>query len=162
MFCKHLAVFTGILALGATLATPAMAHQLTAATATSMNCTGFCLQLAADQLTPGDQDKITYTITLTSTTGGATITVTGEVDFTADSSGTFTKTVCGNWLASGLPLNDNYVASGTAVLTTPSNTSRVENPSQSHRNARLARYGFNPVAETAQFSDHSGCPTLRL
>ena len=61
MFCKHLAVFTGILALGATLATPAMAHQLTAATATSMNCTGFCLQLAADQLTPGDQDKITYT-----------------------------------------------------------------------------------------------------
>ena len=125
MFCKHLAVFTGILALGATLATPAMAHQLTAATATSMNCTGFCLQLAADQLTPGDQDKITYTITLTSTTGGATITVTGEVDFTADTSGTFTKTVCGNWLASGLPLNDNYVASGTAVLTTPSDTSSL-------------------------------------
>jgi hypothetical protein len=33
-------------------------------------------------------------------------------------------------------------------------TSRVENPAQSHRNACLARHGFNAIAETTQFSDH--------
>src|SRR5438132_10665188 len=40
--------------------------------------------------------------------------------------------------------------------------SRVENPAQSHRSARLAPHGFNPVAETTQFSDHFSGTALCL
>jgi hypothetical protein len=102
---------------------PAAAHVLTVASATT-NCLGGCLSVTADQLTPGDMDKITYTFTLTSTTGGSPITIAGEIDFTADGTGTFSKMVCFNWLNSG-SLSDNYTVTGSATLTTPSDTSTL-------------------------------------
>jgi hypothetical protein len=77
------------------------------------------LSVTATGLTAGDQDKITFTFTLTSNTNGSQITKSGEMDFTADSSGSFSNTVCGNWLSSG-NLSDNYTVTGTATLTTPS------------------------------------------
>ncbi len=79
----------------------------------------------ATQLTPGDGDKITYTFTLTSNTGGPTIKISGEIDFTADSSGYYSNTVCFNWLSSGANLYDNYTVTGTATLITPSDTSTL-------------------------------------
>lgn len=99
--------------------TTALGHNLTVAKATT-NCTGSCLSITATSLTPGDADKITYTFTLTSTTGGSPITVAGEIDFTADSTGSYSNTVCFNWLNSG-SLSDNYAVTGSATLTTPAN-----------------------------------------
>jgi len=106
-----------LLALAVVGAVPASAHNLTVASATT-NCTGGCLTVSADNLTPGDADKITYSFTLTSTTGGATVTKMGEIDFIADSTGSFSTTICGNWLSSG-SLTDNFTVTGSATLTTP-------------------------------------------
>ncbi len=108
-----------VLALTVLFASSAAAHNLTVARATT-NCTGGCLSVSADSLTPGDADKITYTFTLTSTTGGPPITISSEIDFTVDDTGTFSTTVCFNWLGSG-NLSDNYTVTGSATLTTPSN-----------------------------------------
>src|SRR4029077_9630984 len=108
-----------VLALTVLFASSAAAHNLTVASATT-NCTGGCLSVSADSLTPGDMDKITYTFTLTSTTGGPPITISSEIDFTADNTGTFSTTVCFSWLASG-NLSDSYTVTGSATLTTPSN-----------------------------------------
>jgi len=104
-------------------ALPASAHNLTVASATT-NCTSGCLSVSADSLTPGEADKITYTFTLTSTTGGSPITIMGEIDFTADNTGTYSNTVCFNWLNSG-SLSDNYTVTGSATLTTPSDSSTL-------------------------------------
>lgn len=99
--------------------TTAMGHELTVASATT-NCMGGCLSVSAAGLTPGDMDKITYTFTLTSTTGGSPITIMGEIDFTADDTGTFSAgPVCFNWLSSGNLLSDNFTVAGSATLTTP-------------------------------------------
>ena len=103
---KHLAFFGMMLGLATLSSLPAIAHNLTAATATT-DCTGFCLTVSADSLTPGEQDNIQYTFTLTSASG-TTLTVSGEIDFTVDDSGTFSTTQCGNWLSSGVPLSDNF------------------------------------------------------
>src|SRR2546427_13109681 len=84
---------------------------------------GGCLNLTATDLTPGDMDKITFTFVLTPVSGGSPITVSGEVDFTASSS-TYSNTVCGNCLSSG-NLSDNFTVTGTATLTTPSDTSTL-------------------------------------
>jgi hypothetical protein len=113
-----------VLALAVVGAAPASAHNLTVASATT-NCTGGCLTVSADNLTPGDADKITYTFTLTSNTGGSPITVSGEIDFTADSTGSYNNTVCFNWLNSG-SLSDNFTVTGSATLTTPSDTSTLQ------------------------------------
>ena len=105
-----------VLILAFAYAVPASAHNLTVASATT-NCTKGCLSVSADQLTPGEMDKITYTFTLTSTTGGPPITISSEIDFTVDDTGTFSTTVCFNWLGSGA-LSDNYTVTGSATLTT--------------------------------------------
>jgi hypothetical protein len=115
----------GILALAIVCVTPATAHQLTIASATT-NCEGGCLSVSASSLTQGDMDKITYTFTLTSNTGGATVTKSGEIDFTADSSGIYSNVVCFDWLTTGVNLSDNYTVTGTATLTTPSDTSTLQ------------------------------------
>jgi hypothetical protein len=112
-----------VLALTVLFASSAAAHELTIAKATT-NCTGGCITVSADQLTPGDMDKITYTFTLTSTTGGSPITIMGEIDFTADNTGTYSNTVCFNWLNSG-SLSDNFTVTGSATLTTPSDSSTL-------------------------------------
>jgi len=120
---KHFAVLGMILGLTSVSIPAASAHQLTVANATA-DCGHFCLDLGAGFLATGDHDKINYTFTLTSSTGGPTITVSGEIDFTAASS-TYSTTVCGNWLSSGQPLTGNYTVTGTATLTTPSDTSTL-------------------------------------
>jgi len=116
---KHLAVLGMILGLTAVSVPSALAHNLTVASA-SPNCAGYCMNLSADSLTAGDQDNIKYTFTLKSSSG--TITVSGEVDFTADASGTYSTTVCNNWPS---PLSDNYTVTGTATLNTPSDSSTL-------------------------------------
>lgn len=123
---KHPLVFLVLTGLFALLGSPARGRvlpvpELTVASATT-NCMGGCLSVTADQLTAGDMDKITYTFTLTSNTGGSPLTVSGEIDFTADSSGSFSKTVCFNWLSSG-SLSDNFTVTGSAALITPNSTS---------------------------------------
>jgi hypothetical protein len=103
-------------------ASSALAHVLTVANA-QLNCSGYCLDLRAENLTPGANDNITWTFTLTSTSG-ATLTVTGSVDFTVDSSGTFSKTICApSW--PGGSLSDNWTVTGTATLSTPSDSSTI-------------------------------------
>lgn len=123
MTSKHLSILGIAFGLFLLSGTTAMGHVLTVAKATT-NCTGGCLSVTAEQLTPGEMDKITYTFTLTSTTGGSPIEIMGEIDFTADSTGTFSHTVCFNWLNSG-SLSDNFTVTGSATLTTPSNTSTL-------------------------------------
>lgn len=92
---------------------------LTLAVATTATCTGYCLMFSANNLIPGEADKIVYTMTLTPTAGGPPITVSGEVDFTAPASGTYSiNNVCGTWLTSGQNLAAGYTVSGTATLET--------------------------------------------
>lgn len=117
---KSLAVLL-VLAVTTLFIPAANAHELTLSNA-STDCGGGCLAVHADLLTPGDQDKITYIFTLTSNTGGATITVSGELDFTVDSSGAYGNTVCFSWLSTG-SLSDNYTVTGTVILTTPVDSS---------------------------------------
>jgi len=113
-----------VLALAFVWVTPATAHNLTIARATT-NCGGGCLTVSATSLSAGDADKITYTFTLTSNTGGATVTLAGEIDFTADSSGSYSNTVCFNWLTTGASLSDNYTVTGSATLITPVDSSSL-------------------------------------
>lgn len=54
---KHLAFFGTFMGLATLSPLPAIAHNLTAATATT-DCSGFCLTVSADSLTPGEQDNI--------------------------------------------------------------------------------------------------------
>jgi hypothetical protein len=83
------------------------------------------MSLSADLLTAGDADKITYTFTLTSNTGGPTVTTSGEIDFIADSSGSYSNTICFNWLTTGVNVTDNYTVTGTATLVTPTDSSSL-------------------------------------
>lgn len=106
-----------VLALAALFIPAVAAHELTVAVA-SPDCTAVCLAVTAVSLTPGDHDKISYTFTLTPNAGGVPTTVSGEIDFTADFSGSYSNTVCFNWLSSG-SLSDNFTVTGTATLTTP-------------------------------------------
>lgn len=121
MLRKHVLIFLALSGLLALVGSTAMGHELTVASAT-INCMNACLTVSADQLTPGDMDKITYSFTLTSTTGGSSFTVSGEIDFTADDSGSFSTTVCPNWLSSGANLTDNFTVTGSATLITPTDT----------------------------------------
>lgn len=116
---KHVLIFLALSGILTLVGSTAVGHELTVASATT-NCTSVCLTLMADQLTPGDMDKITYTFTLTSTTGGSPVTLMGEIDFTVDDTGTFTaNNMCFNWLTSGNSLSDNFTVSGSATLSTP-------------------------------------------
>jgi hypothetical protein len=119
---KHLAVLGVFLGLMMATAPSAFAHVLTVANA-RVTCSYYCLDLTAESLTPGESDNIKYTFILTSTSG-ATLTVTGSVDFTVDSSGMFSTTICPpSW--PGGTLFDNYTVTGTATLTTPDTSSTL-------------------------------------
>jgi hypothetical protein len=116
---RYLLLLVLILSIGIFSVQPASAHQLAVATG-STTCSGYCLSFTAVSLTPGDSDKIMYTITLTPTAGGTPITISGEVDFTAPDSGTFSVSgICGNWLISGQSLTDSFTVTGSATLITP-------------------------------------------
>lgn len=110
-----------VLALAALFIPAVAAHELTFSNA-STDCGGFCLAMKADLLTAGDHDTISYTFTLTPNSGGAPLIVSGEISFTADSSGSFSTTVCSTWLSSG-SLSDNFTVTGSITLTTPQDTS---------------------------------------
>jgi hypothetical protein len=99
----------------------AFANHLSVANA-RVNCSYYCLDLTAENLAPGASGNIKYTFTLTSTSG-ATLIVTGSVDFTA-SSESYSTTICPpTWPGGGL--FDNYTVTGTATLTTPADVSTI-------------------------------------
>jgi len=133
-----------VLALTVLFASSAAAHELTVAAA-SPDCTATCLAVTATSLTAGDQDRIMYTFTLTSNTGGSPITVSGEIDFTADSSGSYSNTVCFNWLNSG-SLNDNFTVTGTATLITPVDSSTLS-ISFNGNNSTVVTCGSTPTGK---------------
>jgi len=61
---------------------------------------------------------------LTSNSGGPPITVSGQIDFIADGTGSYSNTVCFDWLSSGI-LSDTYTVTGTATLITPGSSSTL-------------------------------------
>jgi hypothetical protein len=122
---RSFAVLAVLAALAVIGAVPASAHELTLAQATT-NCAQYCVSVSADQLTTGEMDSIKYNLILTSTTGGPTVTASGEFDFTVDDTGTFSANmVCFSWPTPTGSLSDNYTITGTATLTTPSDTSSI-------------------------------------
>jgi len=74
MIKKHLAVFGLVLGLFVMFANPALANELTSATAVA-DCTGYTLSVNATDLSVGTTYTVSYTFTLTPTAGGAPITV---------------------------------------------------------------------------------------
>jgi hypothetical protein len=125
---KHLLLLTLIVGITIFSAVPASAHVLETANGT-MNCGGFCLNLFADQLTPGASDVIRYNIVLTSTTGGPTVTATGEFDFVVDDSGTKNISDCLQWPTPGGNLTDSYIvtfAQATVHTTDSENESTLD------------------------------------
>jgi hypothetical protein len=110
---KHLAVVGMFLLISLAFAPAASAHDLTVANA-SVFCSHYCLDLTGIRLTPGDADNISYSLTLTPTSSGPTLTFTGSVDFIVDGTGVYSTTICPpNW-----NLTDNYTVTGTATLAT--------------------------------------------
>lgn len=148
---KSLAVLV-LLALALACVPATMAHQLTVAVA-SPDCMGTCLAVSADSLTAGDQDKILYTFTLTPNAGGQPITVSGEIDFTADSSGSYSNTVCFNWLSNG-SLSDNFTVTGSATLVTPTDSSTTTIVfSGDSASSRVLNCGSTPQGKTFSMSN---------
>jgi hypothetical protein len=115
---KHFTLAGMFLIVSLAFAPAVFAHDLTVANV-RLNCAFYCIDLKAENLTPGEADHIDWTITLTA--NSSTLTVTGHVDFIVDASGTYSTTVCPpNW-----SLSDNYTAAGTATLTTPTDSSTL-------------------------------------
>jgi len=104
-------VFTLVLGLFVS-AHPALAHQLTGATAT-VSCTGFTLTVDANLLEVGTAYTINYTFVLTPASGTA-ITVPGRISFTARTV-SVAEMVFGTW--PGAPLAASFTVTGMAVLT---------------------------------------------
>jgi len=147
---KPLAVLV-ILALAAVCIPSASAHQLTVAAA-SPDCTAVCLAVTATSLTAGDQDNIAYTFTLTPNAGGAPTTVSGVIPFTADSSGSYSNTVCFHWLSTG-SLTDNFTVTGTATLTTPRNETSTLSIEFNGNNSIVLSCGTAPTGKSFSMSN---------
>ena len=111
MVKKHLGVVAPVLGLLVMLANPALANDLTVASATA-DCSGFTLSVTAINLAVGTSFEIDFTFTLTPTSGPA-ITVPGTISFTA-AAGTETHTASGSW--PGAPLSSNFTVTGSATL----------------------------------------------
>ncbi len=130
------------------VAHPASAHQLVVATG-SANCSSYCLVFTAVSLTPGNADKIMYTLTLTPIGGGPPITVSGEVDFTATSD-SYSTSICGTWLSSGQSLTGDFNLTGTATLITPVDQSSL---TIDFGNTGSLSCGSPPVGKTFSMSN---------
>src|SRR5262249_51740671 len=111
MVKKHLGVVAPVLGLLVMLANPALANDLTVASATA-DCNGFTLSVTAINLTVGGSFTIDFSFTLTPTSGPA-ITVPGTISFTA-AAGTETHTACGSWPCA--PLSSDFTVHGSATL----------------------------------------------
>jgi len=111
MVKKHLGVVAPVLGLLVMLANPALANDLTVASATA-DCSGFTLSVTAINLDVGASFTIDFTFTLTPPSGPA-ITVPGTISFTA-AAGTETHTASGPW--PGAPLSSNFTVTGSATL----------------------------------------------
>jgi hypothetical protein len=121
---KHLALVGVFLIVSLAFAPAAFANHLSVANG-RVTCSYYCLDLAAEALTPGEAGNITYTFTLTSSSGTIT-TVTGSVDYVAPAEGRFVTSICPHsWTSGGGTLSDTYTVTGTATLTTPQDTSTI-------------------------------------
>jgi hypothetical protein len=109
---KQLAVFGLALVLSLVFSGPALANDLSTASATA-DCNGFSLSVNAINLTPRASYTIDFTFTLTPTSGSP-ISVPGSINFVATSSSA-TETASGAWPNS--PLTANFTVTGSAVLT---------------------------------------------
>ena len=111
MVKKHLGVVAPVLGLLVMFANPALANDLTVASATA-DCSGFTHSVTAINLDVGASFTIDFTFTLTPPSGPA-ITVPGTISFTA-AAGTETHTASGPW--PGAPLSSNFTVTGSATL----------------------------------------------
>ena len=111
MMKRQLAVFGLVFFLSAIFSMPALANDLSSASATA-DCNGFSLSVNAINLTPTASYEIDFTFTLTPTSG-TPITVPGMIKFVA-ASGSATPMASGTWPS---PLTANYTVTGSAVLT---------------------------------------------
>ena len=119
-------------------ALPAMANDLTSATATA-DCSGYSLSVTAINLNVGEMYTIDYSFTLTC--GGSPSTVTGSFNFTAASSSQ-TVTNGGTW--PGTPLSTNCTASnGSATITNSGSTVAIT---------------FSGTGSTSLMCGGGGCP----
>jgi len=100
----------GITLMVALCATPALANHVDTATVNA-SCNGYAISLAASALNPNTNYTITWTITLTPTSGSP-ITVTGSDPFFSQSFTTASTTLTENFP----PLAGGYTLSGTATL----------------------------------------------
>jgi hypothetical protein len=116
MLRKRLASLGLVFGMLAMFPTLAIAHVLTAASATA-NCTGYTLTVDARDLTKGTSYTIKYSFTLTSS--GGTTTVPGTITFTATGS-TATETTSGTWSLAG-----DYTVTGSATLTSSGSTKPI-------------------------------------
>jgi hypothetical protein len=110
MIAKSLGVccVAGLLGL---FATPTPAYELSSPVNVALACTQYTIDVTAGDLVPTVSYQIEYTFTLSSTTGGPPLTISGTIPFTAQST-TFSDEV-----TKPLSLTDNYIASsGSASL----------------------------------------------
>jgi hypothetical protein len=148
---KYLAVLI-VLVLAVVFISPASAHELTVASADT-NCFGACLSVTAADLTPGDQDQITYTFTLTPVGGGTPMTVSGQINFVADASGSYNNRVCFDWLSTQNPLTSNFNVTGSATLVTPVDSSTLSIDFSGSGTVALTCGGSPPVGKTFSMSN---------
>jgi len=118
---KHIAVFGLALALLVMFASPALANDITGATATA-DCSGFQLTVNLARLTVGTSYEIDFTFTLTPTSGPP-ITVPGTIKFVATTSSA-TQTASGTW--PGSPLFANFTVTSSAVLKNSGSTATIK------------------------------------
>ena len=111
---KHLAVVGVFLIISLAFAPAAFANDIFASNARVL-CSGYCLDLGAEQMPPGTSANLSWQFTL-KTASGSTLTVTGSKDFTVPANGIYTITVCNPW--TGSSLTENYTVTGFVGLTT--------------------------------------------
>jgi hypothetical protein len=111
MFLPFLRVFGLTIAALLVSATPALADIDTAAATTT--CSTYSLSVSASGMLPATSNSLLYIINVSPVASG--FPITGEIDFVASESGTFSDTITGSFPA----LAGSYTFSGTATLVGP-------------------------------------------
>jgi hypothetical protein len=111
MFLPFLRVFGLTIAALLVSATPALADIETATATTT--CSTYSLSVSASGMLPATSNSLLYIINVSPVASG--FPITGEIDFVASESGTFSDTITGSFPA----LAGSYTFSGTATLVGP-------------------------------------------